>query len=143
RRRVPERAPACRLGVGGRGRQTGRCSGRRRNVTDDGWNAFDLDDLRLASGIAEDLRGRFGRTPELRRVVAGVADRGDADERLELRTNPRHVLADAVAQRCGGRLRLHGGSSLLRPRSGRLKHNAKGSISLRVNSGTTATLTET
>ena len=62
---MPEIAPAGRLDVVVRVQQNGRCSGRRRNVTDDGWNAFDLDDLRLASGIAQDLRGRFGRTPEL------------------------------------------------------------------------------
>ena len=63
--RVPEISTAGRLDVVVRVEEDGRRPVRSRDVTDDRGNAFDLDDLRFAPGIAKDLRGRLGRTAQL------------------------------------------------------------------------------
>ena len=106
--RVPEMPATRGLDVVMRVKQDGRRAGGGRDVSDDRWNALDLDDLGVASCIAEDLRRRLGRASELRRIVTGMADRRNADEGLEVGADPGHVVVDAVTQRCGGRLRLHG-----------------------------------
>src|SRR5207247_9747544 len=63
--RVPEISTPGRLDVVVRVEEDGGCAGRSRDVTDDRGNAFDLDDLRLAPGVAKDLRRRLGRTSDL------------------------------------------------------------------------------
>src|SRR5205809_7888566 len=76
--RVPEISTAGRLDVVVRVEEDGGCAGRSRDVTDDRGNAFDLDDLRFAPGIATALRGRSGRTAELSGMVTLAACLRDA-----------------------------------------------------------------
>src|SRR5712691_2240569 len=73
-----------------------------------GRGTLDREELRFTPCVAEDLRGRLGGSLELRRVVPGMADRGDAHERLEVSAEAWHEIRHALAKRAGGGPDLHG-----------------------------------
>src|SRR5438067_1012879 len=139
---MPELPRAGRLDVVMRVEQDGRSAGRSLDPAEDRGHAFDLDDLRLDARVTQDFLGRRCRSAELRRIVAGVADRGNAHERFEVNANPRHERAHPLAQRYGGSLCLHRKRRAYSvARRSAHERNAAGSISLREALDTARALT--